>query len=163
MTDRAGTVVTETFSVTSGGYLRELVSLWFVRNWWTIVLPPAPFAALYVLTGDLRWAMVSLMAVFIVLPMLLCLLYFWHMLAPEVRLSLLRHKAEISRDGLRIVYSPVSEDRTPEPDFIPASAVTATLFRPHYLVYRLRRRGLAVVLIPYSALPQGVTRASLSL
>jgi len=164
MTDGAETaVVTETCSVSAGDYLRELVSLWLPRNWWMIVLPPLPFVALCAFTGDLRWAMVALMVIFIVLPMLLSLLYFWHMLAPEVRLSLLPHTAEISREGIRILYSSVSEDYTPKPDFIPASGVRATLFRPRFLVYRLRGRGLTVLLIPYTALPQGVSRAELTL
>lgn len=163
MTDGAVAVVTGPCSVSAGDYLRELVSLWLPRNWWMIVLPPLPFAALCAFTGDLRWAIVALMVIFIVLPMLLSLLYFWHMLAPELRLSLLPHRAEISAEGLRIVYSPVSEDHTPEPDFVPASDVSATLFRPRFVLYRLRRKSLAVVLVPYSAMPQGVTRDALTL
>ncbi|MDE6417798.1 MAG: hypothetical protein K2K49_01125, partial [Duncaniella sp.] len=70
----------------------------------------------------------------------------------------------VSPDGLLITYQPEKADVEPHPaELIPACEVSATLFRPRFLVYRLRRHGSAMLLIPYTALPAGVTRAALTI
>lgn len=162
MTD-AG-VVTGVYAVTSTDYLREALSLWMARWWWVLPLSPLPFLVLGFWLGDIRWFMVALMVVFIIIPMSLSLVYFDCLLSPEVRLSLLPKKVAVSPDGLRVTYLPEKADSDPRPaDHIPAAEVSATIFRPRFLVYRLRRRGSAMLLIPYAALPAGATRSALTI
>ncbi|MDE5749940.1 MAG: hypothetical protein K2H87_04135 [Duncaniella sp.] len=157
-------VETGVYAVTSAEYIREALSLWIARWWWVLPLPLIPFLVLGFWLGDVRWFMVALMVVFIIIPMGLSLVYFDCLLSPEVRLSLLPKRVAVSTDGLRVTYQPEKADAEPRPaELIPASEVSATLFRPRFLVYRLRRRGSAMLLIPYKALPAGVTRAALTI
>lgn len=162
MTD-AG-VETGEYSVTSSEYLREAVSLWLSRFWWVLPLPPLPFVALGIWLADIRWFMVALMVLFIIIPMGLSFLYFYSLLSPELRHSLLPKKVAVTPLGLRITYISENPDVEPRPaDFIPKADISSTLFRPRFLVYKLRRPSSAILLIPYSALPAGVTRAELTL
>ena len=69
-------------SVTAGRYMRELCLMFLADSWLWMVLPIAVCAILAIWV-DVRFVIVAMMVLFIVLPMVLALLYFYYGLSPE--------------------------------------------------------------------------------
>ena len=74
----------ENCSVTSGRYMRHLCTMFLADNWLWMVLPVAVCGALAIFT-DVRFIIVAMMVLFIMLPMVLALLYFYYGFSPEAR------------------------------------------------------------------------------
>ncbi len=75
-------------SVEAGTYMRHLCALFLADNWLWMVLPVALCGVLAVWV-DVRFVIVALMALFVVLPMELALLYFYYGFSPEARWSIM--------------------------------------------------------------------------
>ena len=75
-------------SVEVGTYMRHLCALFLADNWLWMVLPVALCGVLAVWV-DVRFVIVALMALFVVLPMVLALLYFYYGFSPEARWSIM--------------------------------------------------------------------------
>ena len=75
-------------SVEAGTYMRHLCALFLADNWLWMVLPVALCGVLAVWV-DVRFVIVALMALFVVLPMVLALLYFYYGFSPEARWSIM--------------------------------------------------------------------------
>lgn len=78
----------ENVSVEAGTYMRHLCALFLADNWLWMVLPVALCGVLAVWV-DVRFVIVALMALFVVLPMVLALLYFYYGFSPEARWSIM--------------------------------------------------------------------------
>lgn len=61
----------------------------------TAAVIPMGALAVALLTGDLRWALVALMLLFVVMPMALLLVYFSYVLRPDVARAVLPHRLTI--------------------------------------------------------------------
>ena len=70
-------------SVTAGCYMKKLCGLFLADNWLWMLAPVAVCAVLAVWI-DVRFVIVALMVLFIVLPMILSLLYFYYGLSPPM-------------------------------------------------------------------------------
>ena len=90
--------------VSSGSYMRELCLMFLADNWLWLVLPVAVCAMLAIWV-DVRFAIVAMMVLFIVLPMVLALLYFYYGLSPEARWSIMDKTATIDDEGITLDFS----------------------------------------------------------
>jgi hypothetical protein len=90
------------FRISAGSYMRLVLSLYLRRWWWVYAAVVAATAALG--TIDSNFIILALMIVFIIFPMLLAYLYFYYGLAAESRYSILSKKAELTDEGLRLIF-----------------------------------------------------------
>ncbi len=88
-------MVIEGVSVTSGTYMRHLCLMFLADNWLWMVLPVALCGVLAVWI-DVRFVIVALMVLFVVLPMVLALLYFYYGFSPEARWSIMEKSVTIT-------------------------------------------------------------------
>lgn len=148
------------FTTTSGQYLSALLGLWLPRYWVMPVVPVLVCVALGLWLDDWRWLLVGLMLIFIVIPMAMSFLYTYYMLTPEARRAVTPKRVEIEA-GSHITLLYVPEEMAPER--IDKAAIRSVRYRREYLMYELATPRLQFVMIPYSALPAGVSRQALSM
>ena len=84
--------------------MRELCVMFLADNWLWMVLPIAVCAVLAIWL-DVRFVIVAMMVLFIVLPMVLALLYFYYGLSPEARWSIMDKMATIDVEGITLDFS----------------------------------------------------------
>lgn len=90
--------------VSSGTYMRQVFFLFLADNWLWMVMPVAVCAVL-ALWIDVRFAIVAMMVLFIVLPMVLALLYFYYGFSPEARWSIMDKTIDVQQDGLHLDFA----------------------------------------------------------
>ena len=78
--------------------------MFLADNWLWMVLPVAVCGVLAVWV-DVRFIIVALMALFLVLPMILALLYFYYGFSPEARWSIMEKTVDINPDGMVLSFS----------------------------------------------------------
>ena len=91
-------------SVTAGCYMRKLCALFLADNWLWMVAPVAVCAVLAVWI-DVRFVIVALMVLFVVLPMILSLLYFYYGFSPEARWSIMEKTADVSPQDITLNFA----------------------------------------------------------
>ena len=90
--------------VTSATYMRHLCSLFLADNWLWMVLPVA-VCAMLALWVDVRFVIVAMMVLFIVLPMVLALLYFYYGLSQEARWSIMDKAVTIDDNAITLSFT----------------------------------------------------------
>lgn len=159
---------TQPFTTSSGDYLFTLMCLWVPHYGWTVAVPVVLFAVVGVL-WDVRFLLISLMLLFIVVPMLMSFLYIYYMLTPEARMAVIRKTVEIDEGhSLRLVYlppeQPVSAQRhgddspgedifahVPEPETIGWDEIKKVKYTSRFVVYIFHAPRLRFLLVPYTA------------
>lgn len=91
-------------SITAGCYMRKLCTLFLADNWLWMVAPVAVCAVLAVWI-DVRFVIVALMVLFVVLPMILSLLYFYYGFSPEARWSIMEKTADVSPQRITLNFA----------------------------------------------------------
>lgn len=91
-------------NVTAGCYMKKLCALFLADNWLWMAAPIAVCALLAVWI-DVRFVIVALMVLFIVLPMILSLLYFYYGFSPEARWSIMEKQADIDPEGITLTFT----------------------------------------------------------
>lgn len=94
----------ESCSVSSGTYMRHLCAIFLADNWLWMVAPLA-LCAVLALWIDVRFIIVAMMVLFIVMPMILALLYFYYGFSPEARWSIMEKSAIVDKDGITLVFT----------------------------------------------------------
>lgn len=94
----------ENCSVTASTYMRRLSGIFLADNWLWMVLPVALCGVLAVWI-DVRFVIVALMVLFVVLPMLLALLYFYYGFSPEARWSIMEKRATLDQAGITLDFT----------------------------------------------------------
>ena len=92
--------------VSSSTYMRHLCALFLADNWLWMVAPVALCGVLAVWI-DVRFVIVALMVLFVLLPMILSLLYFYYGFSPEARWSIMEKQADISGEGITLNFTDV--------------------------------------------------------
>ncbi|MBO6249873.1 MAG: hypothetical protein J6N71_00815 [Muribaculaceae bacterium] len=93
----------ESVKADSSRYLSLLARMFFASNAVWLALPLLAGAVLSLL--DVRWLIVSLMLVFIAVPMLLALCYIYYGLSEEARWSVMEKDITIGSDGLLLEFA----------------------------------------------------------
>ena len=104
MTDKPQEMTVESVSVTSSSYMRHLCAMLLADNWLWLVLPVAVCAVMAIWI-DVRFVIVAMMILFIIMPMVLALLYFYYGLSPEARWSIMEKSLTIGSDGLELAFT----------------------------------------------------------
>ena len=90
--------------VTAGEYMRNLGALFLADNWLWMAMPLAVCGVLaYWL--DVRFIIVALMVLFVVLPMILALLYFYYGFSPEAQWSIMEKTATLDDEGMTLTFT----------------------------------------------------------
>lgn len=97
-------ITIENCSVTAGTYMKRLCLMFLADNWLWMVLPVAICAVAAVFV-DVRFIIVALMVLFVVLPMILALLYFYYGLCPEARWSIMEKSALVDEAGMTLSFT----------------------------------------------------------
>ena len=125
-----------------------------LRYGWLVVLPL--LAAMVVgLTVDVRWFIVGLAMLFICIPMLLSMIYFYYMLTPEARRAVALKQVEFSPGSdIKIEYLRKGKDDEPaeiiSEETIPQSQVHSVNNFGNYFLIRLKADRITILLIPKS-------------
>ena len=94
----------EQCKVSSGTYMRHLCALFMADNWLWLALPVA-ICAVLAIWMDVRFVIVALMVLFIVLPMVLALLYFYYGFSPEARWSIMDKAITIGDNAITLDFT----------------------------------------------------------
>lgn len=97
----------ESHKITSAEYLKILYGHIAEDYWFLIAL--VALTMIVMSAVDIRWLIVTLMCVFVVVPMIMSYLYIWHAMKPLVRLSILPKIVVI--DDSAITIEPADEVR----------------------------------------------------
>ena len=94
----------EQCSIPSGTYMRHLCLMFLADNWLWMVAPVAVCAVLAVWI-DVRFVIVALMVLFVALPMLLSLLYFYYGFSPEARWSIMEKSVMLDDKAITLDFT----------------------------------------------------------
>ncbi len=141
---------TETFSITSGEYLRTLMGLWLPRHGWKVAIPILLCAAIGVALADERLILVALMLVFIVAPMGMSFLYSYYMLTPEVARAILPQRVTAQKDG-NILIEYTDPERPAQSVTLTPGDIRQIKHTPTSTVIVLHARRLQFIIIPHQA------------
>lgn len=84
--------------------MRHLCAMFLADNWLWMVLPIA-ICAILAFFVDVRFIIVAMMVLFIILPMVLALLYFYYGLSPEARWSIMEKTLTIGNEGITLTFT----------------------------------------------------------
>ena len=94
----------ENVSVPSGLYMRRLCLL-FIADYWLWLVLPVALCAILALWVDVRFVIVAMMVLFIILPMVLALLFFYYGLSPEARWSIMDKTVTLDDRGITLDFT----------------------------------------------------------
>ena len=91
-------------SIKGNTYMKHLCALFLADNWLWMVAPVAVCGILAVWI-DVRFLIVAMMVLFIILPMILALLYFYYGFSPEAQWSMMEKTLTIDDDGFTLDFT----------------------------------------------------------
>ena len=144
----------ENCSVSSGTYMRHLCAMFLADNWLWMVAPVA-ICALLAVWIDVRFLIVALMVLFIVLPMVLALLFFYYGLSPEARWSIMEKSMTIDSTGMTLSFL----DERMKTHVIGWDDVRDIIEKKDALLLMLKGRRYTCLMLPASVINPDVTQA----
>ena len=127
--------------------------MFLADNWLWMVLPVAVCGMLAIFI-DVRFIIVAMMILFIVMPMLLALLYFYYGLSPEARWSIMEKTATIDDSGITLDFA---DDRMKK-HVILRDDVRSIIEKDDALIIMLRGKRYTCLMLPASAVDPNVTQ-----
>ena len=76
----------------------------FLADNWLWMLAPVAVCGILAVWVDVRFVIVAMMVLFIVLPMVLALLYFYYGLSPEARWSIMEKTVTLNEEGVTLDF-----------------------------------------------------------
>lgn len=134
--------------------MRTLCTMFLADNWSWLVLPVALCGVLAVWI-DVRFVIVALMVLFIVLPMILALLFFYYGLSPEARWSIMEKTLTLRDDGLIMDFT---DDRMKK-HVIQWGDVQHIIEKDDVVALMLKGKRYALLLLPASVVNPHVAQA----
>ena len=144
----------ESCSVPSGTYMRHLCLMFLADNWLWMVAPVALCAVLAVWI-DVRFVIVALMVLFVALPMILSLLYFYYGFSPEARWSIMEKTAVLDSEGITLNFA----DERMKTHVIPWGDVRAIIDKDDALLLMLKCKRYTCLMFPASVVNPDVAQA----
>ena len=139
--------------VTAGSYMRELCLMFLADNWLWLVLPVAVCAMLAIWV-DVRFAIVAMMVLFIVLPMVLALLYFYYGLSQEARWSIMDKSVTIGDAGITLEFT----DERMKTHVIPRDNVRHIIEKDDVVMLMLDGKRYTCLMLPASVVDPDVAQ-----
>ena len=144
----------ENCSVSSGTYMRHLCAMFLADNWlW--MLAPVAICALLAVWIDIRFVIVAMMVLFIILPMVLALLFFYYGLSPEARWSIMEKTMTIDSTGMTLSFL----DERMKTHVISWDDVRDIIEKKDVLLLMLKGRRYTCLMLPASVVNPDVTQA----
>ena len=144
----------ENCSVTAGTYMRHLCMMFLADNWLWMVAPVAVCAVLAVWI-DVRFVIVALMVLFVVMPMLLALLYFYYGFSPEARWSIMEKSATVDDQSITLHFT----DERMKTHVIQWGDVRTIIEKDDALLLMLKGKRYTCLMLPMSVVNPDVTKA----
>ena len=144
----------ENCSVTAGTYMRHLCMMFLADNWLWMVAPVAVCAVLAVWI-DVRFVIVALMVLFVVMPMLLALLYFYYGFSPEARWSIMEKSATVDGQSITLHFT----DERMKTHVIQWGDVRTIIEKDDALLLMLKGKRYTCLMLPMSVINPDVTKA----
>ena len=139
--------------VTAGSYMRELCLMFLADNWLWLVLPVAVCAVLAIWV-DVRFVIVAMMVLFIVLPMVLALLYFYYGLSQEARWSIMDKSVTIGDAGITLEFT----DERMKTHVIPRDNVRHIIEKDDVWLLMLKGKRYTCLMLPASVVNPDVAQ-----
>ena len=139
--------------ITAGSYMRELCLMFLADNWLWLVLPVAVCAMLAIWV-DVRFAIVAMMVLFIVLPMVLALLYFYYGLSQEARWSIMDKSVTIGDAGITLEFT----DERMKTHVIPRDNVRHIIEKDDVVMLMLDGKRYTCLMLPASVVNPDVAQ-----
>ena len=146
-------MIVEKCSVTAGSYMRQLCYMFLADNWLWMVLPVAVCGMLAIFI-DVCFVIVAMMVLFIVLPMVLALLFFYYGLSPEARWSIMEKSLNVDENGITLDFN----DERMKKHVIPKDGVRSIIEKDDVLILMLNGRRYTCLMIPASVVNPDVTQ-----
>ena len=141
-------------SVSSSAYMRHLCTMFLADNWLWLVAPVALCAVLAIWI-DVRFVIVAMMVLFIALPMVLALLYFYYGLSPEARWSIMEKTATLDDQGITLNFT----DERMKTHVIGWDDVRNIIEKDDALLLMLSGKRYTCLMLPASVVDPDVTQA----
>ncbi len=141
-------------SVSSSGYMRRLCYMFLADNWLWLILPVAVCGILAIFI-DVRFVIVAMMVLFIVLPMILALLYFYYGLSPEARWSIMEKTTVINDEGITLNFV----DERMKTHVIRWNDVRSVIEEEDVLLLMLRGKRYTCLMLPSSTVDPDIAQA----
>ena len=139
--------------VTAGSYMRELCLMFLADNWLWLVLPVAVCAVLAIWV-DVRFVIVAMMVLFIVLPMVLALLYFYYGLSQEARWSIMDKAVTIDDNAITLSFT----DERMKTHVIPRDNVRHIIEKDDVVMLMLDGKRYTCLMLPASVVDPDVAQ-----
>lgn len=127
--------------------------MFLADNWLWMVLPVAVCGMLAIFI-DVRFIIVALMILFVILPILLALLYFYYGLSPEARWSIMEKTATIDDSGIILDFA----DERMKKHVVLRDDVRSIIEKDDALIIMLRGKRYTCLMLPASAVDPNVTQ-----
>lgn len=148
--------MTHPFNTTSGDYFKIILLIWSVRYGWMLLIPLMVMTIIGI-TSDVRWLIVALCVLFIIMPMVMAMVYFYYLLTPEARRSVTPKRVEITPSKhIYIEYVTISDENevtVTDTETISADRILSVYKIGRFTVYLLKSDKISVLLIPNSTHP----------
>jgi hypothetical protein len=119
------------------------------------MVAPVAVCAILAVWIDVRFVIVALMVLFIVLPMILSLLYFYYGFSPEARWSIMEKQAEVTPDGISLTFT----DERMKKHAIPWDDVRYIIEKDDVVMLMLKGRRYTCLMFPASVVNPDVAQA----
>ena len=127
--------------------------MFLADNWLWMALPVAVCGMLAIFI-DVRFVIVAMMVLFIVLPMVLALLFFYYGLSPEARWSIMEKSLDVDENGITLDFT----DERMKKHVIPKDGVRSIIEKDDVLILMLNGRRYTCLMIPASVVNPDVTQ-----
>lgn len=134
--------------------MRQLCLMFLADNWLWMVLPIA-ICAILAFFVDVRFIIVAMMILFIVMPMVLALLYFYYGFSPEARWSIMEKKLTIGNEGITLTFT----DERMKKHAIGWDDVLHIIEKDNVLLFMLKGKRYTCLMLPASIVNPDVTQA----
>jgi len=128
--------------------------MFLADNWLWMVLPIA-ICAILAFFVDVRFIIVAMMILFIVMPMVLALLYFYYGFSPEARWSIMEKTLTIGNEGITLTFT----DERMKKHAIGWDDVLHIIEKDNVLLFMLKGKRYTCLMLPASIVNPDVTQA----
>jgi hypothetical protein len=127
----------------------------FLADSWLWLILPVAVCGILAIFIDVRFVIVAMMVLFIVLPMILALLYFYYGLSPEARWSIMEKTAVINDEGITLNFV----DERMRTHVIRWNDVRSIIEEEDVLLLMLRGKRYTCLMLPSSAIDPDIAQA----
>ena len=97
---------TSEFSMPINMYVKMII-LSLLMRWFWLLASPIVLCVILAIFVSYKFVLVALMILFLILPFVLMMVYFYYSSTQEAQISILKKRMEITHEGIRVYFSPI--------------------------------------------------------